>query len=226
MYKRQEKNNPLSPKRLSTNFSNASKILSIDIKARIVIFKHFEKAVLAKLSELYKQANEKLIRAGVLVNYSGRNQSAQRAAQVAHSTRTGTQGELHTRQVRSQSTQELSQLLNFMPEHQGGLHSLWTDTGAEQMQAAGLSNELVGAIQSLASNVGPMISGDNLMGVLDNLQHDRNLYPRLTSSDTGAIALQSPQHVLSSINSALLATNQSGGYSLCLLYTSDAADEE
>ncbi|NNC54396.1 MAG: DUF1631 family protein, partial [Pseudomonadales bacterium] len=63
--------NPAAPKKLCHYFSTACRILTIDIKARIVIFKLFEKVLLNGLERIYQQANEKLIRANVLPDFRG-----------------------------------------------------------------------------------------------------------------------------------------------------------
>lgn len=213
------KHNPLSPKRLCTNFSDASQVLSIDIKARIVIFKLFEKVVLSKLPEIYKQANEKLARAGVLPNYSGRNRAAKRAEPAAASVNPGVNNAMPVstgvRPVQSQRAQEFTQLLNYVPDYDGGLHSLWADAGGAQTQVPGLSNEFIGAIQTLSSNVGPVIGGESLIGVLDTMQHHSAAQSDLLSpAAVNTLSLQSPENVLTSINTALLASTRSGTYSL------------
>lgn len=59
-------NNPLGPTKLSEAFQVASQPLSLDIRARLVVFKLFEKFVLSELEGFYRSANQSLIASGVL----------------------------------------------------------------------------------------------------------------------------------------------------------------
>ena len=61
-----DKNNPLDPELICQAFSKASAILDLNIKARIILLKQFDRYVIAKLPRLYEQANQLLINAGVL----------------------------------------------------------------------------------------------------------------------------------------------------------------
>ena len=59
-------NNPLDPLALCRYFGQACELLDVDIKARIIILKQFERLVASRLINLYSAANEQLIAAGVL----------------------------------------------------------------------------------------------------------------------------------------------------------------
>ncbi len=63
-------NNPLDPETICRGFANACEQFDIHIKARIIIFKQFERLVLARLVKVYSAANELLINAGVLPKIS------------------------------------------------------------------------------------------------------------------------------------------------------------
>ncbi len=52
------KNNPLGPDLLCSTFMEETKKLDIGIKAKLVLFKLFDKAVIAKLSDVYTPVNE------------------------------------------------------------------------------------------------------------------------------------------------------------------------
>ncbi len=212
--------NPLAPRQLCNNFSEASRILNIDIKARIVIFKLYEKVVLSQLPEIYKHANEKLIRAGVLPNYSGRKRSASRRDNV-NSAIPGQQGGTQVltrpggRPVHTQQAQEFTQLLNAMPDYEGGLNLLWADAGAGQPGAPGLPISLSSAIQTLASSVGPVIGGPGLISLLDTMQRHSAAQFTLGSLQSGELPpLLNPDNVLASIHSGLVSASVSGQYSL------------
>lgn len=61
-----EENNPLGPAKIGEAFQSASKELGLNIRSKLVIYKLFEKFVLAELEELYATANESLVEAGVM----------------------------------------------------------------------------------------------------------------------------------------------------------------
>lgn len=58
--------NPLGPKALSTAFLEACNILGFDIEIKLIILKLFEKALLDNIQDTYQDANELLVKAGVL----------------------------------------------------------------------------------------------------------------------------------------------------------------
>ncbi len=61
-----EENNPIGPAKLSESFQFACQELSLNIRAKLVVFKLFEKYVLGELEALYLCSNESLIASGVL----------------------------------------------------------------------------------------------------------------------------------------------------------------
>ncbi len=62
-----EENCPIDPQQLSAAFISAcSNQLSISIKARLILFKLFEKHVLKQLGHIYSDANQLLMEAGIL----------------------------------------------------------------------------------------------------------------------------------------------------------------
>ena len=61
-----QKNNPLGPHRLCGGFAEGLEALSIDIKARLVLFKLFDKLVVARLGKVYQELNQLLIDANIL----------------------------------------------------------------------------------------------------------------------------------------------------------------
>lgn len=59
-------NNPLDPEQICKAFAKACELFEISIKAKIIIFKQFDRVVVSKLIKIYTAANELLINAGVL----------------------------------------------------------------------------------------------------------------------------------------------------------------
>lgn len=63
-------NNPLDPEQICQAFAGACELLDINIKAKIIIFKQFDRVVVSKLIKIYTSANELLINSGVLPKIS------------------------------------------------------------------------------------------------------------------------------------------------------------
>ncbi|MDH1262320.1 MULTISPECIES: DUF1631 domain-containing protein [unclassified Pseudomonas] len=61
-----DKSNPLGPTALCEAFLDACGSLGVEIKVKLIIFKLFEKYVLGDLDQLYAEANQALVVAGVL----------------------------------------------------------------------------------------------------------------------------------------------------------------
>ncbi|EXF45114.1 thymidine phosphorylase [Pseudomonas sp. BAY1663] len=61
-----DKNNPLGPHALCDYFIEACSSLGVGIKVKLIIFKLFEKYVLGDLDQLYAEANQTLVAAGIL----------------------------------------------------------------------------------------------------------------------------------------------------------------
>lgn len=63
-------NNPLDPEQICRSFARACELFDINIKAKIIIFKQFDRLVAGKLIKIYSAANDQLINAGVLPKIS------------------------------------------------------------------------------------------------------------------------------------------------------------
>ncbi|HEY3700433.1 MAG TPA: DUF1631 domain-containing protein [Spongiibacteraceae bacterium] len=61
-----QENNPLDPEQICQAFAKACELFDINIKAKIIIFKQFDRVVASKLIKIYTAANELLINSGVL----------------------------------------------------------------------------------------------------------------------------------------------------------------
>jgi hypothetical protein len=59
-------NNPLDPEQICRSFATACELLEINIKAKIIIFKQFDRLVVSKLIKVYSAANDLLINSGIL----------------------------------------------------------------------------------------------------------------------------------------------------------------
>lgn len=61
-----QQNNPLGADAICNGFSEASRGLKIDVKAKLVLFKLFDKVLVGRLGELYQSLNQQLIEASIL----------------------------------------------------------------------------------------------------------------------------------------------------------------
>ena len=61
-----EKNNPLDPQQLCDIFAKASEMFDLDIRAKILVYKQFDRFVMSQLPLILNAANRMLIEAGVL----------------------------------------------------------------------------------------------------------------------------------------------------------------
>ncbi len=88
-----EDNNPLDPNQISQAFiASCSEQLQVSIKARLILFKLFEKHVLKQLGHIYADANQVLVEAGILPKVP-RNLGKSRSAQAPHDGQGETQSE-------------------------------------------------------------------------------------------------------------------------------------
>lgn len=79
-------NNPLDPEQLCRSFASACDLLDINIKAKIILYKQFERLVVSRLANVYSNANDFLINAGIIPRVSrhvARSRSATAPSQQA-----------------------------------------------------------------------------------------------------------------------------------------------
>ncbi len=62
----EDSNNPVAPASLTQAFRQAMRELSAEMRVKLIIYKLFDRYVLASLDELYQEVNTELVRAGVL----------------------------------------------------------------------------------------------------------------------------------------------------------------
>lgn len=143
-----ENNNPLDPQQVCHAFSTACEILDVNIKARIIIFKQFDRYVASKLATIYSSANGLLINAGVLPKIRSHTQS--QGGEQSHAEHAAGQ----TEQDLQFDFSELTTLLASMRKL--GLHTL-------------------PQYQSYTANPGPTLQQPELLMLLTSLQEQINL---------------------------------------------------
>ncbi|WP_028628553.1 DUF1631 domain-containing protein [Metapseudomonas resinovorans] len=85
----EDKSNPLGPRPLCEAFLDACRSLGVEIKVKLIILKLFEKYVLTELDQVYAEANQQLVTAGVLPDL----RSAPARRQAERSSATGRQAQ-------------------------------------------------------------------------------------------------------------------------------------
>lgn len=73
-----ERNNPLTPRSLADSFVDAASVLNIDIKAKLVLFKLFDRYVIQQLPSVFKIVDQSLTDQGVAAPIAPRRQRASR----------------------------------------------------------------------------------------------------------------------------------------------------
>ena len=140
-----ESNNPLGPKKLSESFGRAADRLDVDIRVRLILFKLFERHVLANLGPIYESVNAILSGAGVLldVRHLRRNSDAG--------------GGVKAREAAGRKTADHD------PAGQAPTREAPEDFDA-------LCQLMHGARSGAARAQGPMVSTQEFMGVLSQIQ--------------------------------------------------------
>ena len=135
-------NNPLDPRQLCESFAQACETFDVHIKAKIIIYKQFERLVANQLGKIYSTANELLINAGIMPTIANRKATPQQdqatPAQPKHSADTSS----------TVDAQELSALL-------AGIRKLG-------------SNQTIG-YNAYSANPGPVMSNQELLGAISEL---------------------------------------------------------
>lgn len=157
-------NNPLGPQRLCDKFSDACLQLNIDIKARLVVFKLFDKYVVGTLDKLYSQANEQLIANNILPDFRFAQRPSERTNKIVDKANSVTESLLQGAATSSTQagdfSQEIYQLLQQLNH-------------CEISNPASTSpHPLAGALNLLSVSAKPAIGHELLLQLLTTLQQD------------------------------------------------------
>ena len=195
--------NPISPKNLCHHFSHACRMLGIDIKSRIVLFKLFEKNVLSDLGRVYKQSNDKLSQANILPQLAVKVKRP--SSPVLHrQSRIGsleTTKSVHSAQE-TQQAHELVRLMSYVSEYGSSL----------QCNAA---DPLTDALQSLKTSNYPAVGSEVLLQLLHSLQQGQAV-PSEVSAHGATLPedIQRPDELLINLANKLAACSDNQGHSI------------
>lgn len=147
-----EDNNPLGPKAVCDAFVESCGKLELDIKAKLVLFKLFDRFVMSQLDQVYNACNEYLIQAGILPTASSSEQRRQGTCRQAANS--ATTNSTQSAAVNDQINEDVFASLQTML-HNTTQQSQWSSNGYG----------LVPAGQA------PQIPRNNLLQLLQQVQH-------------------------------------------------------
>ncbi|AHX12297.1 hypothetical protein CH75_02525 [Dyella jiangningensis] len=147
----EDSSNPVGPAALSQAFRLAMRELNAEMRVKLIIYKLFDRYVLASLDELYQEINAELIRAGVLPQLRhevARSGAAGRAPGAAAAD--GGQEAVYQGEDDGSASSELLQTLHTLFSARRGVPAtaMRIPAGAVQLPSA---NELIGALSVLQS---------------------------------------------------------------------------
>ncbi len=166
-----QNNNPLDPQQLCNSFAEACNLLDINIKAKIILFKQFDRLVINKVAKLYSNANDLLINAGVIPTISRTtvNPEHKRTKPLAEDfSNIDTDDEFQSSPV---SLDDLTQLLATV--RSVGLHNLPNYQAYSHNPGTILNNEdLIAAISILQQellNTGSLLTTNSIHELVENI---------------------------------------------------------
>jgi hypothetical protein len=170
------KTNPLGPTCLCHSFVQSTQSLDLDIKAKLVLFKLFDRHVLAALGKLYEVANNLLIEEGVLPRLKRRGTGTSKSASGS-----AAQGDI------SDAEEMFNSLRNLLGQSRPGMEYVELD------QRSGL----------VAPGLAPALPRDALMQLLVDIQQQQVVW--LARQQAAVLRGIAPQQldVLQALNQVL-----------------------
>lgn len=168
--------NPVGPASLAAAFRQAMRELTVELRVKLIIYKLFDRYVLAGIDELYDDINNELAAAGVLPQL--RHEIATRRSDAPAPT-----GPVSAATATAQATAQAAVPVTdaAAAEFMQSLHAMFS---ARRGAASALAGTVTGGNHALP--VGPLPSATELLGALTLLQSQIASLP----SHTGALATQ------------------------------------
>jgi len=211
-------NNPLGPQRLCDQFSDACLQLTIDIKARLVVFKLYDKYVVGALNKLYSQANEQMIANNILPDFRLTQRRSERSASIVEKANSVTerllQGSLSNEPESglAANPQDIYQLLQQLN------HLDFSSASADMSSSASStpsSHPLAGALNLLPVSAKPAIGHELLLQLLTTLQQDpARIDGYSQASSNGDMSVLMPKQLTQGLSQSLSAIADGGDHSI------------
>lgn len=160
-----QKNNPLDPELICNDFADACEIFDIHIKARIIIYKQFERLVISQIGRIYATTNDLFINAGILPTISYKHQNKTNNSSGAE-TSPADGKEQRSVENTDQQFLELNQLLTNIRQ---------------------LNNGHIPSFTQYSSNPGPAMSNNELLIALTGLQNENHHNNETTANSLHAL---------------------------------------
>ena len=204
------RSNPIGPQRLCDIFSNACLLLNIDIKARLVVFKLYEKYLVERLDTLYAEANKQLITHNVLPDYRPGQQSSDAVPAGLQSNASTAWNQAI---MNSQSQGKPADLTGFDYQHE--LHALLQQLHQSGFaQSSVISRPLVSAIQLLPVNKQPAIGQELLLQLLTAIQREPQRLPNCGEEWLNGSGVLMPAQLTQGLNRSLNEIANGGDHSI------------
>lgn len=182
-----EKNNPLDPEQICSAFASAAEILDLNIKARIILLKQFDRFIIAQLSKTYHQANQLLINAGVLPKIT---------ATIKKQADTG---------VKQGHTAEVEPSNEISTEATGGVIGLTElRTLLNSLRSSNTTTPSIVALVPGYSTSSPKMRRDELLSLLSHIQQHQLL------TQTNADTISNAPDIRAAIKQILLTGQEQG----------------
>jgi len=141
-------NNPVSPRKICESFREASHALELDIKAKLIVYKLFDRLVVAGFSHVYAGINENLVKNGVLPDLPDAD-AEMRQKQVAR--------RKAAKKSRQQSAAEKQHEDGFLDEEGN-----YVSNGGGSADNSNIGTEVLGALRDLLAvqrSGAPLVAG-------------------------------------------------------------------
>ncbi|MFA7554466.1 MAG: DUF1631 domain-containing protein [Spongiibacteraceae bacterium] len=179
-----KQNNPMDPQQICNYFAEACNILDINIKARIILFKQFDRLIVNKLAIIYSAANNTLIEAGVLpqVQFRGKTNPSPSAPQTENnSLRSAGQMQQAIEMEFAELSVLLANIRQQSPENLAGLAPNYTQYSANPGPALA-GHELLQLLSSIQQNSTPSFDeelqlGNSLRQIISSLLSNHGKEP-------------------------------------------------
>ncbi|WP_169335587.1 DUF1631 domain-containing protein [Dasania marina] len=146
-------NNPLDPQQLCNSFADVCELFDIHIKAKIIIYKQFDRLVIGQLGKVYATANDLLINEGVIPKISHTIAKASNPEQAdTHSAASDTSAPETPSATAATTGIQFAELSNLL-------------AGIRQLGAIQAPN-----YSQYTANPGPQMSNNELLAALSNIQ--------------------------------------------------------
>ena len=132
-------NNPVSPRNICESFREASHALELDIKAKLIVYKLFDRLVVSEFTHLYDGVNENLVKNGVLPDLPGAG--AELKKKQAERKRAG-------QQARQQQAQQQASEDSYIDEN-GDIVGGGGEIAASSGSGTDIGTEVLGALRDL-----------------------------------------------------------------------------